>query len=108
MNLLVQIGGEPEVQGVFTSFKELVIMNFALAPEDGLVPEDIAPFIERMVFRTPEDAAGVGISWSQVMVENPGVVSEGLPVIIPVAGHREGIGGEGTEIGMVQCHDRLG
>jgi len=81
-----------------------MIVDAALAPEGGLVPEDIAPFVERVVFRTPEDATGVRVSRSLIGIEHPVIVPEGFPVIIPMAGHRKGIGDESTEIGVVEGH----
>ncbi len=39
-----------------------------------------------------------------IVVEHPVVAPERLPVVIPVAGHREGIGDEGAEIGVVERH----
>jgi hypothetical protein len=106
--LLVKLGGELEVYRVFTGFEKLVIVNAALTPVDCLLTEDVAPFVERLVFRSPKDAARVRFSRSLIMIEHSIVISQCRTVVIPMAGHCEGIGDEGTEVSVMQAHDGAG
>jgi hypothetical protein len=86
----------------------LVIVNAAPTPEDRLLTKDVAPLVERVVFRSPEDAARVWVSRRLIIIEHPIVVSQCRPVVIPMAGHCESIGDEGTEVGVMQTHDGAG
>ena len=95
-----------EVDGVFAGFEELVVVDGAPAPVLGLVVQDVALLVRRIILGAPQDAVGVRVAGRDVVVERPVVAGERLPVVIPVAGHGEGVGGEGAEEGVVQAHVR--
>ena len=76
--------------------KELMVVDAVLAPEGSLVMEDVAAFVERSVVRAPEDAAGVSWFWRQVVAHEAVVLEQGSAVVVPVNGHGESIGDEGT------------
>jgi hypothetical protein len=42
------------------------------------------------------------------MIEHAVVALEGIAVVIPVAGHGEGVGDEGTKIGVEESHVAVG
>jgi hypothetical protein len=88
--------GELEVEGVLSGAKELVVVDAVLAPVGGLVVEDVAAFVEGGVMRAPEDAAGVMLFGWEVGANDAVVLEEGGTVVVPMHGHGEGIGDEGT------------
>ena len=88
--------GELEVEGVLSGAKELVVVDAVLAPVGGLVVEDVAAFVEGGVVRAPQDAAGVMLFGWEVGANGAVVLEEGGAVVVPMHGHGEGIGDEGT------------
>jgi hypothetical protein len=90
--LLVEGAGELEVDGIFSGEEVLVVVDISLAPEAGLVVEDVCLLVDGVVLGAPEDAVGVmrerGEESGQVWV----VAVKGISIIIPVDGHCEGVG----------------
>jgi len=93
-NLIEELAGELEVDGVFSGFEVLVIVDVPLAPEPGLIVENFAAFVEGGVFGTPENTIGV-VFFGSLKGREVGVVSiQSVAVVIPVNRHGEGIGQE--------------
>ena len=80
-----------KIQGVFTSVQELVVMDTSLAPVPGLIMQDIRLGIDRLVSRAVKDAVGMTVQWRDEVPQFAIVVLQGLPVVVPVRGHGQGI-----------------
>ena len=92
-----QQSAEFQVQGVFSGFQKLVIVDAALPPESGLAVQDVRLRTNRAIPRAPENAVRVGILRSDIVLHPAIVPGQGSGVVIPVHRHGQGIGYAGPK-----------
>ena len=78
-------------QSVLAGFEELMVVNITLPPVDGLIVQDVAPLIDRIIVRAPEDTTRMRVLRSEVMIDEAVVPAQGVSVIIPVNRHCKGV-----------------
>ena len=82
---------ELEVQGILAGFEKLVIVDFALAPVDGLFVENFTSRTDRRVVRTPQNAVRMRVAGGVIPVDPAVVALERRAVVVPVNGHGQGV-----------------
>jgi len=86
-----QSGTKLQVERVFSGFQELMIMDASFAPVLGLVVQDIALLIDRMIGRSPQNAVRMGVPRGNKIGHVTIVPPESEGVVIPVHGHSQGV-----------------
>lgn len=105
LDLFVKSRGELEVCRVFTGPEVLVIVNVLLAPETGLVVEDVRFFVAGCELGTPQNAVGVMRQGGPKVAKIGVITVERFSIVIPMDRHGEGVGKEGAvKSGFVGCH----
>ena len=95
-----EFSGESVIQGVLPGLEELMIMDPALPPVLGLITEDIPLLVERVVFRSPENAARMGTLGLHEAVHSSIVPVECHRVVIPMDRHRQSISSKRTLVSL--------
>ena len=79
-----------------------MVVDAGLAPVLGLVVEDFRFFVEGGVLGAKENAVGVGVARRLVVIDFAVVALESLAVVIPMNGHGESVGYEGSHVGLLE------
>ena len=96
LDLFGQHQSQLRIEGVFSCFEELVVVNAALAPKDSLFMEDFTAVIQRFIMASPKDTVRVGVCRRPVIAHDPIVPGNGIALVIPMSWHGQGIRHQGS------------
>ena len=90
-NVLVELGGKLQVEGVLTGFEALVIMNASLSPKLLLLMQDIGLWPVGCVDRSPKDAVGMRRTGREIPGNRTVIGIQCVDIVIPMHRHSYGV-----------------